>query len=118
MTQCQFNVHNICPTDGAIILRAPAFPVVEGDAVVLRCRYKTGNPSGTTFFKNGAEILTYNSSYSGQAIEMTIENVTYKDEGFYKCTSRDRRMESPGSWLSVRPDQGQSCGLIASNEDY
>lgn len=108
--------YNICPTDGSIILRTPASPVVEGDTVVLCCRDKTGKLRNMRFLKNGAEILTYNCTYSGQAITMTIENVTRGDEGFYKCASPDRKMESPESWLSVRPDWGQSCGQIAFHE--
>lgn len=108
--------YNICPTDGSIILRTPASPVVEGDSVVLCCRDKTGKLRNMRFFKNGAEILTYNCTYSGQAIMMTIENVTREDEGFYKCASPDHKMESPESWLSVRPDWGQSCGQIAFHE--
>lgn len=42
---------------------------------------------------------------------MTIENVTKADEGFYKCVSEGRKMESPESWLSVRRDRGQLSGL-------
>ncbi|XP_068581549.1 uncharacterized protein [Cebidichthys violaceus] len=92
--------------DGAIILKTPAFPVFEGDKVVLYCQYWTGNHSRTTFFKNGAEVVTNGSSSSDRVIKMTIENVTREDEGFYKCASRDGMMESPESWLSVRPDPG------------
>lgn len=102
------NAVDITVSYGSIILRTPASPVVEGDSVVLCCRDKTGKLRNMRFFKNGAEILTYNCTYSGQAIMMTIENVTREDEGFYKCASPDRKMESPESWLSVRPDWGPS----------
>lgn len=98
-------------------MKTPAFPVFEGNKVVLYCQYWTDNHSKTTFFKNGAEILTYNSSSSDRVITMTIENVTQEDEGFYKCASQDRKMESPESWLSVRPDRGQLCGLIAFDDN-
>lgn len=109
--------YHICPTDGSIILRTPASPVVEGDNVILCCRGRTGGQlSNMRFFKNGAEILTYNCTYSGQAIMMTVENVTREDEGFYKCASPDREVESPESWLSVRKDRGQSCSQIAFHE--
>lgn len=47
---------------------------------------------------------------------MTIANVTQEDEGFYKCSSPDREVESPESWLSVRKDWGQSCSQIALHE--
>lgn len=100
-------VFYLSPTDGTIILKTPAFPVSEGDEVVLYCQYWTGNHSKTSFFKNGVEISTLTSSSSDRAIKMTIENVTQEDEGLYKCASRDRKTESPESWLSVRPDRGQ-----------
>ncbi|XP_069006760.1 Fc receptor-like protein 3 [Embiotoca jacksoni] len=89
---------------GDIILRTPAFPVFEGDHVVLYCQYLRGYHNKATFFKNGVEITT--SSSSGREIKLTIENVTREDDGLYKCASQDRKMESPESWLSVTPDQG------------
>ncbi|XP_070764974.1 Fc receptor-like protein 6 [Enoplosus armatus] len=100
------NAVNITVSYDAIILKTPALPVFEGDKVVFFCQYWTGNNSKTTFFKNGAEIITYISSSSDRVMKMTIENVTQEDEGFYKCASQDRKMESPESWLSVRPDRG------------
>lgn len=72
--------------------------------------------SNVRFFKNGKEILTYNCTYSGQAVMITIENVTREDEGFYKCASPDRKVESPESWLSVRKVWGQSCSQIAFHQ--
>ncbi|XP_073332500.1 uncharacterized protein [Pagrus major] len=100
------NAVSITVSYGPIILKTPAFPVFEGDKVVLYCQYWTGKPNRTTFFKNGAEIVTYNSSSSDTVIKMTIENVTQEDEGLYQCASQDRKMKSPASWLSVRPDRG------------
>lgn len=111
------HVYCLCPTDGTMILKTPALPVLEGDKVVLRCQYWTGNHNKTTFFKNGAEIITYTSSSSNRLIKMAIENVTQEDEGFYKCASQDRKMASPESWLSVRPDRGQQCGSIAFDDN-
>lgn len=78
-----------------------------GDDVVLHCQYPTGNHKGTRFFKNGAEIDAKSSSSSAGVTEVTIKNVTREDEGFYKCAYRDRKMQSPESWLSVRPDRGR-----------
>ncbi|KAF3691181.1 Fc receptor-like A Fc receptor -like protein expressed in B-cells [Channa argus] len=89
-----------------IILKTPAFPVFMGDKVVLYCQYQTGNHNETTFFKNGVEIYASTSSSSDAVTEMTIENVTKKDEGLYKCASLDRKLESSESWLLVRPHQG------------
>ena len=90
-----------------LILRTPAIPVNEGDTVVLQCQYLTANRSETIFFKNAAKVFTFNSSSHAQVIKMTLENVTQKDEGYYKCASQDRNMESPESWLSVRPQGGR-----------
>uniref|UniRef100_A0A3Q3VZF0 Ig-like domain-containing protein n=1 Tax=Mola mola TaxID=94237 RepID=A0A3Q3VZF0_MOLML len=101
------NAVNITVSYGTIILKTPAFPVTEGDSVALHCQYWTGNHGQTTFFKNGTEIFTVSSSSS--VVTMTVDNVTRGDEGFYKCASRDRKIESPESWLSVRPGRGQPC---------
>lgn len=97
--------HICCLTDGPIILKSPAFPVFKGDTVVLYCQYWTGNQSNTVFLKNGAEIG--NCSSSGRVTKMTLVNVTKEDEGFYKCVSQDRKMESPESWLAVKLENGQ-----------
>ncbi|XP_028260092.1 Fc receptor-like protein 2 [Parambassis ranga] len=105
---------NITVSYGNIILNTPAFPISEGDEVSLYCQYRTGNHNKATFFKNGAEILTLNSSSLDNIIKMTIENVTQADEGFYKCASQDRKMESPESWLSVNPSRD---GTEASTSD-
>ncbi|KAG8003444.1 GTPase IMAP family member 4 [Nibea albiflora] len=100
------NSVNITVSSGPIILKTPAFPVLEGDEVILSCQYLSSTPSKTTFFKNGAAMNTsYSFSSSNRVMKMTIENVTQADEGFYKCASQDRKMESPESWLSVIPDR-------------
>ncbi|XP_045906391.1 uncharacterized protein LOC123971550 [Micropterus dolomieu] len=106
-TKSRSNTVNITASNGTIILKSPAFPVFAGNKVVLYCQYRIGNHSNATFFKNGREIIaeTFFSSSDG-VIEMTIENVTLEDEGLYKCASQDRKMESPESWLSVRPARG------------
>ncbi|KAK1896970.1 Cell adhesion molecule-related/down-regulated by oncogene [Dissostichus eleginoides] len=44
--------------------------------------------------------------FEDRVIQMTLENVTQEDEGFYKCASQDRKMESPEAWLSVSPHRG------------
>ncbi|XP_044216868.1 Fc receptor-like protein 6 [Thunnus albacares] len=113
------NAVNITVSYGSIILKSPAFPVSEGDKVVLYCQHWTGIHSKTTFFRNGAEIVTNSSVSSDRVTKMTIENVTKADEGFYKCVSEGRKMESPESWLSVRRDRGNSTsidGTAASTE--
>ncbi|KAG7228745.1 hypothetical protein INR49_008523 [Caranx melampygus] len=99
------NAVNITVSSGNISLKTPASPVSTGDEVVLYCQYRTGNQGSAAFFKNGAQIETSTSSSSDGVIKMTIKNVTQEDEGLYKCASLDRKMESPESWLSVRPDR-------------
>lgn len=95
----------VCLTAG-LILRTPGVPVSEGDTVVLQCQYLTASHSETIFLKN-EEVLTFNYSSHAQVVKMTLENVTQEDEGYYKCASQDRKMESPESWLSVRPQEGR-----------
>uniref|UniRef100_A0AAQ4PED6 Ig-like domain-containing protein n=1 Tax=Gasterosteus aculeatus aculeatus TaxID=481459 RepID=A0AAQ4PED6_GASAC len=142
---------HIAVSDGGVVLQTPAVPVVEGDKVVLRCRYRAAAGGGTTFFRNGVEVVTFGSSGSDAGVNVrmenvrmenvrmenvamenvtmenaamenaamenaamenvtmenvTMENVTRVDEGFYKCATRDGSMESPESWLSVRPGPG------------
>lgn len=102
---------------GSIILRTPASPLFSGDSVDLYCRFLTGNNGNIIFFKNGAEIMNFTSSSSDREIKMRIENVTLEDEGFYRCASEDRWMESSEIWLSVRPAQGNitSAGGTAAS---
>lgn len=101
------SIYYVRPTDGAIILKTPAFPVFQGERVVLYCQCLTANHSKITFFKDGAEITTNTTSSSGRVIKLIIKNVTQEDEGLYKCVSQDRKMESPESWMSVKPHRGQ-----------
>jgi len=94
-----------------VVLKAPASPVTEGDKVVLSCQSWTGSHSKTTFFKDGAEVAANGSSPSDGGANMTIENVTRGDEGYYRCASGE--MQSPETWLSVRPDPGEMSGFIS-----
>ncbi|XP_062419511.1 sialoadhesin-like [Pungitius pungitius] len=105
------NAVHIAVSDGGVVLQTPALPVVEGDKVVLRCRYRAADGGGTTFFRNGVEVVTFDSvvNMTKEKVRMeniTMEKVTRGDEGFYKCASRDGSLESPESWLTVRPDPG------------
>ncbi|KAM6949216.1 Fc receptor-like protein 5, partial [Aplochiton taeniatus] len=87
---------NITVTDGAVILESPVLPVMEGEAVTLRCRYQT-TPSNLSadFYKDGSLNRTESTR------EMTIPAVSKSDEGLYKCNNSDLG-ESPQSWLVVR----------------
>lgn len=102
-------------------MKTPVLPVQEGGQVVLSCQFsidketdKEINIRNTSFFKNGAETGTYSSFTSETATSMTIDYVTQADEGFYKCASTDREMQSPESWLAVRRYQGLLFGLHLS----
>lgn len=90
-----------------MLLRTPALPVHLGDEVVLFCQYRTEKQKQATFFRDGMDIGTFNFFSSDGAVTLTIGGVKITDEGSYKCSSPDRKMESPESWLSVSPDRGQ-----------
>lgn len=87
--------------DDTIILKSP-YLVSEGGRVVLHCQFWNGNQRMATFFKDGLEVATRSSAHPEAVIGMAVENVTKAQEGFYKCASQDRTLESPESWLSVK----------------
>ncbi|KAF7643490.1 hypothetical protein LDENG_00238550 [Lucifuga dentata] len=90
------HVVNISVTTGDVILESPVRAVMEGEAVILRCRQQTASTTNIgDFYKNGSQIIT---GYSGQ---MTIRSVSTLDEGFYRC-SIPGVGESPESLLAVR----------------
>lgn len=82
--------------DSPVILESPVLPVMEGEAVTLRCRNKmTSSAHIADFFKDHVLIGTRSIG------EMTIQSVSKADEGLYKCSVSDFG-ESPESWLAVR----------------
>ncbi|XP_076581683.1 high affinity immunoglobulin gamma Fc receptor I-like [Chaetodon auriga] len=91
------NSVNITATGVSVILDSPVLPVMEGDAVTLRCRQKQTSSSNLTaeFFKDGHFME------SSSAAEMTIHSVSTSNEGLYKC-SISGAGGSPESWLLVR----------------
>lgn len=79
-----------------MILESPIEPVMEADAVTLRCRKnKTPINHIADFYKDGSYIGT---GYKG---EITIRSVSKSDEGPYKC-SISGAGESPERRLTVR----------------
>ncbi|XP_053299407.1 uncharacterized protein LOC128458553 [Pleuronectes platessa] len=106
-TRGRSNAVNITVSYGDIILKTQASPVFTADDVTLCCQYQSGKHKQTSFFKNGALIDSNSLSGSDRVIKMTLKNVTREDEGFYRCASQDRQLQSPESWLSVRPDRGK-----------
>ncbi|XP_042257797.1 Fc receptor-like protein 5 isoform X2 [Thunnus maccoyii] len=90
------NTLNITVTDGDMILEIPALPVIEQQAVTLRCRKKTTSSNSLAdFYKDGHLIKT---DYTGK---MNVHNISMSDEGLYKCKISGAG-ESPESWLAVR----------------
>ncbi|XP_028461956.1 low affinity immunoglobulin gamma Fc region receptor II-like isoform X1 [Perca flavescens] len=90
------NTINITVTAGSVILESPALPVMEGDAVTLRCRNNTSSANlPAVFSKDG---LFIGSSSVGK---ITIHSVYKSHEGLYKCNISGVG-ESAESWLAVR----------------
>ncbi|XP_034532680.1 high affinity immunoglobulin gamma Fc receptor I-like [Notolabrus celidotus] len=85
--------------DHHVIMESPTGPVMEGEAVTLRCRKgETSSPSSdhrANFYKDG---LFIRSSSTG---EMIIHSVSKTDRGLYKCSIYGAG-ESPESMLSVK----------------
>ncbi|KAE8279456.1 High affinity immunoglobulin gamma Fc receptor IB [Larimichthys crocea] len=87
---------NITVTGGLVILESPAFPVMEGEDVTLRCTSRmTSSNLMTDFYKDGRLFW---SSYTGN---MTIYSVSKSDEGVYKCNISGAG-QSPDSRLIIR----------------
>lgn len=87
---------NICCLDGSVILESPVLPVMEGEAVLLRCRTKTTSSNlKAGFYKDG--LLIGNSSTG----DLIILRISQNDDGLYKCKISDVG-ESPESRLTVR----------------
>ncbi|CAB1414998.1 unnamed protein product [Pleuronectes platessa] len=94
------NAINLTITDGKVILKSSALPVMEAEEVVLVCLYKEDEDGTTTsnfsanFYKDGVVIGTRASG------EMTFPSVSKSDEGLYMC-EHPTEGRSPQSWFSV-----------------
>ncbi|TMS02051.1 Fc receptor-like protein 5 [Larimichthys crocea] len=72
---------NITITGQPVILESPALPVLEGAAVILRCKAETSSfGQRFAFYKDG---LCISSNSTG---EMTIHSASKSDEGLYMCS--------------------------------
>ncbi|XP_068456881.1 low affinity immunoglobulin gamma Fc region receptor III-A-like [Clinocottus analis] len=90
------NTVNITVTEGPVVLESPVHPVVEGEAVTLRCRDEQPSSDLTAdFFKDG-RLMERSSS-----LNLSFLSVSKFNEGLYKC-SISGVGESPESWLTVR----------------
>nr|XP_055069784.1 uncharacterized protein LOC129450799 [Misgurnus anguillicaudatus] len=90
------NSVNITVSYGEIVLLSPVHPVMRGESITLECKSWLYELSQTLLYKNGVQVLSVNGT------QMTIENVTQDDEGFYKCAFANTSLESSENWLSVR----------------
>ncbi|XP_056606859.1 uncharacterized protein LOC130424901 [Triplophysa dalaica] len=90
------NSVNITVSYGEVHLLSPVLPVMKGDSVTLQCNVKLYEFNQIIFYKNGVKVL------SQRGTQMTIENVTQADEGFYKCAIANSTLESLENRLSVR----------------
>ncbi|XP_042073054.1 uncharacterized protein LOC121813389 isoform X1 [Haplochromis burtoni] len=92
-----FDAVTITVTAGSVILESPVHPVMEGDTVILNCKYMATLYDNviSEFYKN--ELLIGRSSTGN----MTIYRVSKCDEGLYKCNISGAG-ESPDSWMTVR----------------
>ncbi|XP_062239776.1 uncharacterized protein LOC133949803 [Platichthys flesus] len=94
------NAINLTVTDGKVILKSSALPVMEAEEVVLLCLYKEDEEGTTTsnfsanFYKDGVVIGTRPSG------KMTFPSVSKSDEGLYMC-EHPTEGRSPQSWFSV-----------------
>ncbi|XP_068444228.1 low affinity immunoglobulin gamma Fc region receptor III-A-like [Clinocottus analis] len=92
---------NVTVTAGDVILKSPALPVTEGDAVTLLCaakEVKSGKAapdSSAKFYKDG--VFLGNQS----AGSVAFSKVSKSDEGFYSC-ELPVEGKSPQSWLAVQ----------------
>ncbi|XP_067435907.1 low affinity immunoglobulin gamma Fc region receptor III-A-like isoform X2 [Thunnus thynnus] len=104
------NTVNITVTGGSVILESPVLPVMEGEAVTLYCRNKTISNLKADFYKDGDFIKTDSTG------NMTIHNVSKRDEGLYKC-SISGVGESPESGLAVRVEIPKYNGSVTQSKD-
>uniref|UniRef100_A0A4W6DWL5 Ig-like domain-containing protein n=1 Tax=Lates calcarifer TaxID=8187 RepID=A0A4W6DWL5_LATCA len=78
-----------------VVLESPGLPVMEGEAVTLRCVNKISTNVTADFYKNS---LFFERSSTGN---ITIPSVSKSDEGLYRC-SISGAGESAESRLTVR----------------
>ncbi|XP_026019190.1 uncharacterized protein LOC113019639 [Astatotilapia calliptera] len=86
---------NITVTAGSVVLESPAVPVMQGEAVTLRCKNKSVSSNFTSnFYKDGAHV------HSSATEDMIIHRVSKSDEGLYTFNISGGG-QSLESWLSV-----------------
>ncbi|MGH0175653.1 UNVERIFIED_CONTAM: hypothetical protein FKN15_070998 [Acipenser sinensis] len=76
ISTAQFN-HSGVFWYGLVILQTPPQPVIEGDALTLRCHVRTGYKAAWATF--------YKELQSWAGTERSVDRVSKSDEGSYKC---------------------------------
>ncbi|XP_063042943.1 uncharacterized protein LOC134437380 [Engraulis encrasicolus] len=91
----QYSNEALLNVTASVILEHPVHPVMEGDPLTLRCRYRN-QPSNISaaFYKDGALLHTSSTG------EMTIPAVSKSHEGLYKCNNTEKG-QSLESWITV-----------------
>ncbi|XP_018559729.2 low affinity immunoglobulin gamma Fc region receptor III [Lates calcarifer] len=89
-----------------VVLESPGLPVMEGEAVTLRCVNKISTNVTADFYKNS---LFFERSSTGN---ITIPSVSKSDEGLYRC-SISGAGESAESRLTVRECPNQAMTLCS-----
>ncbi|KAG7279383.1 hypothetical protein CRUP_024202 [Coryphaenoides rupestris] len=102
----QLTVFGILPSLLSLIPNSLQF--FRGDNLTVQCPGSVNNLTAWRLrqlsqdFGDGLEVATQSSAHSEAGVGMALENVSKAQEGFYKCASQDRTIESPESWLSVK----------------
>ncbi|XP_058874367.1 Fc receptor-like protein 5 [Acipenser ruthenus] len=98
------NAVNLTVSNEWVILQTPPQPVIEGDALTLKCRVRYGyTATRVTFYKDSKELQ------SQAGTELSVNRVSKSDEGSYKCRAwrwsshyNHYSEESAEVWVSVR----------------
>ncbi|XP_051233834.1 uncharacterized protein LOC127350852 isoform X2 [Dicentrarchus labrax] len=89
-----------------------AFTAVSGNSGLYWCEGAEGRSNAVNITVSYGAIILKTPAFpvfKGSKVVLYCQYSTgnhKEDEGFYKCASQDRRLESPESWLSVRLDRG------------
>ncbi|MGH0185787.1 UNVERIFIED_CONTAM: hypothetical protein FKN15_018958 [Acipenser sinensis] len=74
------NAVTLTVSNGQVILQTPPQPVIEGDALTLRCHVRYGyTATWVTFYKDSKELQSQADT------ERSVDHVSKSDEGSYKC---------------------------------
>ncbi|KAK6466104.1 Fc receptor-like protein 5 [Huso huso] len=92
----------VTPNYEWVILQTPPQPVIEGDALTLRCHVQRYTATKVVFYKDNKELQ------SQAGTELSVNRVSKSDEGSYKCKAwwsshyYHYSGDSAEVWVSVR----------------